>query len=520
MKEEKKIKQSDIDEAKVRLTSVAGVPPAVYLPILYGFGALVLLFLVFLYPGIRANGSWLSFGGGPTTCAVYLDGNYRGSTSRMFFARAGAYELRIEKKGYASSTRKVQIGGRLFASLFFPRIERYDYGLSAIDASSNLAAAFSDYLSWSLTGKPSALYQVPVLLSEAVGDYFRTAGKAGPAPELPASRHDFVSEIVAATQSAELARDGLRASILYASGGSSSPVGMAAAARTLLAVLGRDGSGKAWLKDVVTKPGKRTEALLGKLAASDTPTAGQVPLVQGSRGVGSGEYILFSPGWAVMGGEAPSGTLVSYVRKTPGFGIGRTEVTRSQWAAFLAANPAWKPENRAELEASGLVDEDYLAAWTSGSSDEPVTGVSWYAASAFCAWLSKFSGSYAVVLPSEAMWETAAAASRSDPSSFKEKQAVWASRNASGPARVASLGYSKIGLADLFGNVWEWSADPFLPYPALAPDSAPSLAAPERSVRGGSWANTGDRIDLHSRGGVSPSHSSPFLGFRTAIVQR
>jgi hypothetical protein len=522
MKEEKKIQQSDIDGAKVRLKPVAGISPLVYLPVLYGLGALLLFFLIFLYPGLRNRGSWLAFDGGPTACAVYLDGSYRGSTARKFFVASGAYEMRIEKRGYAPSTRKVAIGGRVLASLFLPKITRIDYDLVAIDGAANLEAAYADYLSWSLTGKPSALYQVPLPLSEAVGDFFRAARKTGKAPALSAS--DFVSKVAAATQSSEVARDGLRASILVASGGSPSPLGLAAASRTILGVLGRDGSRNSWLKDIVAKPGKNTEALLRKLQSSAPSLPGPSSQPQGFRSLGPHEYLMFSPGWTTMGGVAPSGTPVAYAGRSPVFGIARTEVTKSQWASFLAANPEWKPENKASLSEKGLVDEDYLVSWSSNPGDEPVTGVSWYAASAYCAWLSKSSASYSVILPSEVMWETAAAAGRSDPASFREKKAVWASGTSTGPSRVASMGYSRIGLADIFGNVWEWSADPFLPYPgfvgAAAEGSLFGVAMPERTVRGGSWANSGDRIDLHSRGGIAPSHSSPFLGFRTAIVQR
>jgi hypothetical protein len=531
MKEEKKIQQSDIDEAKVKLKSMAGVSPLVYLPVLYVFAALLLFFLIFLYPGIRNPGSWLAFDGNPSTCAVYLDGNYKGSTARKFFVKSGSYEMRVEKDGYATSTRKVEIRGRLFASFFFPRVTRFDYDLAALDGARNLASAYADYASWSLTGQPSALYQVPVLLSEATGDYFRALRNPGTdKAALPYTASDFVSGVAAATQSSELARDGLRASVLVASKGSPSPVGMLSAARTILGVVGRDASGGIWLKDVLVKPGKKTGSLLRKLPAQIAPaSSGPVPSPRGFKGLGPQEYLMFSEGWAAMGGEAPSGTLIPYSRKMPSFGLARTETTKSQWSSFLAADAQWRPENKAALMAKGLVDDNYLAGWSSASGDEPVTGVSWYAASAYCAWLSETSGSYAVILPTEAMWETAAAAGLSDPSSIKEKKAVWAHKEAMGPARVASLGYSKIGLADIFGNVWEWSGDSYLPYPALAENAAAgvvgsavsgALVGPERTVRGGSWANSADKIDLHSRGGLPPSHSSSFLGFRTAIVQR
>ncbi|MCX7026290.1 MAG: SUMF1/EgtB/PvdO family nonheme iron enzyme [Spirochaetes bacterium] len=527
MKEEKKIQQSDIDDAKVRLKPIAGISPLVYLPFIYGLAACFVFFVIFLYPGIRSRGSYLAFDGSPSTCAVYLDGNYRGSTARKFFVKAGSYAMSVEKEGYTASTKQVVVGGRLFASLFFPKISRFTYGLSAIDGAKNIQRAYAEYSSWSLTGKPSTLYQVPVILSEAVADYFRSEEKVkAKASPFPFAVSDFISDIAAATQSSELARDGLRASVLLASGGSPSPLGLAAAARSALDVLGKDAVGGIWLKDLILKKSKKTADLLQKLPSPKPQALKPAPKPQNFVNLGPQQYLIFSAGYAAMGGEAPSGSLAFYSRKVPSFGMARTEVTKGQWASFLAASPEWKLENRSALAENGFIDDNYLASFNSGSPDEPITGVSWYAAMAYCAWLTKTSGgAYAVTLPSEAMWETAAAASLSDPSSLKEKKAVWASKEATGPSRVASLGYSSIGLADLFGNVWEWSADSYLPYPAFARGSGSDgasefLAGPEKAVRGGSWANTADKTDLHSRGGLSPSRSSSFLGFRTAIVQR
>ncbi|PKL04902.1 MAG: hypothetical protein CVV53_08725, partial [Spirochaetae bacterium HGW-Spirochaetae-9] len=194
-----------------------------------------------------------------------------------------------------------------------------------------------------------------------------------------------------------------------------------------------------------------------------------------------------------------------------------------QWSAFMAANPNWKPENRAALTDSGLADESYLAEWSqssvgAASAENPVTGLSWAAASAYCEWLSSSSGStWKAVLPSEAMWEAAARAGLSDPATPGERDALWSDRTRTGPAPVGSLGLSKVGLADMFGNVWEWTSDAYRPYPAFA-DTLSS--GDEKSVRGGSWANRPDTISLYSRGGVPQAHASAFLGFRPAIVER
>ncbi|HWP69329.1 MAG TPA: SUMF1/EgtB/PvdO family nonheme iron enzyme, partial [Rectinemataceae bacterium] len=183
-----------------------------------------------------------------------------------------------------------------------------------------------------------------------------------------------------------------------------------------------------------------------------------------------------------------------------------------------AANREWLPANKTSLIEKGLADQEYLAQWNGNNDEKPVTGVSWFAAQAYCDWLSSLSGgAWKVVLPDEAMWEAAAAAGLSSAASPYEKKAVWSGSLATGPAAAASLGYTSSGLADMFGNVWEWTADSYRPYPAFASGLLPS---DEKTVRGGSWANAQDSVSLYSRGGTAAAHSSVFLGFRPAIVQR
>lgn len=537
MKEEKKITQSDIDQASVRLQPIAGVPPRAYVPAAYALAALALLFLILVFPGIRKNGSYLVFEGAPATSAVYAGGAYRGSTNQAIFLPAGSYDLRIERLGFAPSTLSVKVGGRLVGSLFFPRRQRVEYALTADKPGAALSAAFAEYATWSLSGKPSALYQIPEALSDAASALSSTGamaaafaaggGKGETSPALA-----FAEDVAAATTSAEAARDGLRAVLIASSAGVPGPLSLAQAARTALAAVGQTKSGAIWLRDIMARssaqgtkasPAAATLTELAAKAASapaDTTTA---PRLVGSASLGGQEFSLFSAGTVTMGGEAPSGSRAGYERALAPFGLAKAEVTNRQWAAFLAANPRWRPENREALAAEGLADEAYLAAWTADSSagtkaSLPVVGVSWAAASAYCEWLSSRSaGAWRAVLPSEAMWEAAAHAGLSDPVASTQGKATWSDSSPAGPAPAGASGYDAAGIADLFGNVWEWSADAYLPYPALA---SGSYAGAERTVRGGSWANAPDAINIYSRGGVASAHASEFLGFRPALIAR
>ncbi len=513
MKEEKKITQADIDGAQVKLRNIGGIQPRIYLPILYSLGLLLILFLLFILPGIRKFGSYLELEGNPTSAAVYVNDSYKGSSQQRIYIPAGSYSIRIEREGFIPETRELQVSGRLAGSLFFPKIQKLEYSLELDDADSSLTKAFADYSSWSLSGKPSALYQIPTLLSERVAD-MAAAGAFLIASKSPSSLA-FAQDCLSATASAESGRDALRASTLFASRGIIGPLSLAHSARTLVAALGEGSQGWTFIKDLSPSLSRKSNHIAdGQKPAA---TGAKAPLATGRLQAAGFQFILFSPGSLIMGGEAPSGSLLPYSTSIQGFGLAATEVSNRQWAEFMDSNPEWHTEAREELMLKGLVDDNYLAEWK-GPNELPVTGVSWYAASAYCDWLSTRMGSaYKAVLPSEAMWEAAARAGLSDSGSLYEKRAVWSDGTRSGPARAASMGSDASGLADLFGNVWEWSQDSYRPYPAFA---AGTFSTAERTVRGGSWANAAGSISINSRGGMEPSASSPFLGFRPALLSR
>ena len=517
MKEEKKITQSDIDEAKVRLRPIGGLSPRSYLPAIYAAAALVLLFLFLVLPGMRKNGSYLVFEGNPGKSAVFVDDSYRGSTDRSIFLPSGSYSVRIGHEGFAPETRTLKVGGRLFGSLFFPAKLRVPYKLAVDKPEKHLRSAFNEFALWSLAGKPSALYQIPLVLSDAAA---AVAGTTALRDSVPggATVLDFAKDALAASASAESARDGLRASVILSTQGMPGPLAMASAARTLTAAVATQKAGAVWLKDILSKKSSPALEALDKDIKAASPSYGSAPGAKGAISLGGQDFVLFSGGEYPMGGEAPSGSRAGYVVKIPPFGIAKTEVTKGQWARFMAANPEWLPANKAILAEKGLADGEYLAQWDGNGDDRPVTGLSWYAAQAYCDWLSSFSGpAWKVVLPDEAMWESAARAGLSPAGSTFETKAVWSSSSPSGPARAASLGFASSGLADMFGNVWEWTADSYRPYPALA---SGVMRTEEKTVRGGSWANARDSVSLYSRGGVTAAHASAFLGFRPAIVAR
>ena len=233
--------------------------------------------------------------------------------------------------------------------------------------------------------------------------------------------------------------------------------------------------------------------------------------------------------------------LLAHPVQIQSFYLGATEVSNSQYQAFLSEHPDWSFENRAALMEKGLVTEDYLSSWPNGripagQGDLPVTTVSWYAAAAYCEWLSLRVQSampgYIARLPAESEWEWAARGGlrgKLYPLGDRPGSAVFFRKGMGGPAHGGSSDPNAYGLRDMLGNVWEWCADPFSitaeMLSALDPTRSEALEklipdGPDRVVRGGSWASQEGTEKVYTRGSQPASWCTPYLGFRVAIARK
>ena len=148
--------------------------------------------------------------------------------------------------------------------------------------------------------------------------------------------------------------------------------------------------------------------------------------------------------------------------------------------------------------------------------DHPRTHVNWYAAVAFCRWLSAHSGE-SIRLPVEAEWQRAA---QGDDGRAYPWGDEWDSDRCTHNLRHANIGTASVhehvgagdspfGVSDLCGNVWEWTATGW-------DRGAPVLPADEpRVLRGGSWFD--DVMSVFrtaKRSSWTPDLESDLRGFR------
>ena len=219
--------------------------------------------------------------------------------------------------------------------------------------------------------------------------------------------------------------------------------------------------------------------------------------------------------------------------KLAAFRIDRHELTNRQFAQFVRATSyvtTAEREGGAWIYRGGDANWSYVpgADWQhplgpgsdiGRASEHPVVLVSWYDANAYARWAGKR-------LPTEAEWEVAArggvppqfswrAHSSAAPITANVWQGHWPERNtlADGffyTAPVGSFAPNRIGLYDMIGNVWEWTAD--------ANDSQQTL----RVARGGSWFCSSNYCGAYREGfrGKSPAdHAFNNVGFRCAISE-
>jgi eukaryotic-like serine/threonine-protein kinase len=178
------------------------------------------------------------------------------------------------------------------------------------------------------------------------------------------------------------------------------------------------------------------------------------------------------------------------VRITHPIYLARSEVTRGQYEKFVEAQKyVPSAERLGELKFN----------WRDFGDDpnQPVLGVSWEDANAFCRWLIEEEG-LEYSLPSEAQWEWACRAgtttlwSHGDDVTQLAEYAVYGKGGM--PEPVESRKPNPFGLHDMHGNVDEWCYDWHMrdfysrsPLDHPVNDVAPTDAGSGKVSRGGAW---------------------------------
>jgi serine/threonine-protein kinase len=185
------------------------------------------------------------------------------------------------------------------------------------------------------------------------------------------------------------------------------------------------------------------------------------------------------------------------------FLLDKLPVTNQQYAEFVRATSHPAPPNW------------NAGSYPAGQGEWPVTQVSWDDADAYCYWKGKGGR-----LPTEAEWEFAARGTdgRLYPWGYGFQSALTNSVEA-GWGRTEAVGLrprnaSPFGVLDMSGNVWEWTADDYKPYPGHT--STFEILAGAKVIRGGSFKSDKDHVTTTTRNLDLATSRSPTIGFRCA----
>ena len=204
------------------------------------------------------------------------------------------------------------------------------------------------------------------------------------------------------------------------------------------------------------------------------------------------------------------------------FSMAAACVTNAQFASFVAAGGyarpewwtpegwAWRSASRAQHPAhwrrtSSGWEERRFAEWMPLDPAQPVLHVNAFEAEAWCRYANRR-------LPMEAEWEFAARHASSQVNGVLDH------------ARSAPVAATADhAMSHLLGNVWEWTASTFTPFPGFVADPYADYSVPwfgdHRVLRGGSFATRSRLVHPGFRNFYTPERADPFAGFRTCALQ-
>ena len=271
----------------------------------------------------------------------------------------------------------------------------------------------------------------------------------------------------------------------------------------------------------------------------ETYFTGDVEIAGGTFLLGNASESLF-----VFDNEQPA-----YEVEIGPFAISRTAVCNDEFKHFVedggyerselwtAAGWHWRMSVGAEHPVYWRADGN--GCWLRRNFDEwivlderlPVIHVNWYEADAYSRWAGRR-------LATEAEWEMAASSEpdREGGLTTRKRAFPWGDAaltleranldwRAMGciPVDALPAGDSAFGCRQMIGNVWEWTASDFKPYPGFVAGAYKEYSEPwfenHKVLRGGCWATRSRLIHNSYRNFYTPDRRDVWAGFRTCALQ-
>ncbi len=277
-------------------------------------------------------------------------------------------------------------------------------------------------------------------------------------------------------------------------------------------------------------PFAATKAVAATAVRAETTARGDAEFAGGRCMLGAaddGRFVFDNEKWAHEITIAP-------------FRMARSALSNAEYRAFVDAGGyarrewwsdagwAWRTQSAAQaphywIKQEGVWHQRRFDQTRRLADNEPVFHVNWHEAQAYCKFAKRR-------LPTAAEWEFAAATSITDGG---KRRYPWgddtpasgrANLEGNAPASVDDYadGDSARGCRQMIGNVWEWTADAFNPYPGFVADPYKEYSQPwfgtHMELRGGSFATPRRLIRNTWRNFYMPARNDIFAGLRTCAV--
>ncbi len=255
---------------------------------------------------------------------------------------------------------------------------------------------------------------------------------------------------------------------------------------------------KDWAREVQVAANQRAEVTI-----DIEPLRPEPPAVPKSED--GAEMVLVPAGEFLMGTDNSGDQSPRHRVYLDAYYIDKVPVTNALYERFMRATSRHDPGYWSNTNFNGLT--------------QPVVGVSWHDADAYCKWAGKR-------LPTEAEWEKAARGADGrkypwgdqwDPSRANSDESKLGKTT---PVGSYPGGASPYGALDMAGNVWQWVADWYdASYYRRSPERNPT--GPEsgqyyKVLRGGSWNNNPIGSRSSDRNLNPPGNRKGVIGFRCA----
>jgi|GEM_PF-4622226 len=452
---------------KIELKPIFGIKKEDYIIPLYTLILLLILFLIFIFDGIKSQGYKVYIDSNVAGASVYVDGIRLGSTPFKGVLKSGNKEIILKKKYYKDVKNNIKIKSQIFFTLFYRKNQKFFYDLELENLKDYSKDTIKDFSLFSLSKDPDRTYHFDSVLYKYISDIIVSEKENKESIKV-------LQDSVLLMSSKYLIQEVIASSLKYFSKGN---------------ILNHN-SMLSTIKLILSKNINKIE--LNKFIKEYYPTFS----VDESKEKTDKPFI--NKNYDIL-----SKYKLNFFKVDNDYYISNL-VSNDLFLDFLKDNPEYDIENKDSLIENRIVDNDYLKMQIKDDDlKRPITNISYYIALEFVNWYKKYAK---VSLPDSKEWELAAY-------KFDGLYNPYFLEKAKNESKARKI--NKNIPSDFLGNTWEFTSSDYKA--RVFKDNGNNYDFLVKEIRGGSWANMEKEINLKTIGINLVNSTSPFLSLRLVL---